>query len=93
MGPVGNSHAPLSTNCSSWVGMEKNTYKTLNDLQYTYLRMIYSCPPSTPLLALRTHAGIMDCERRIWVEKVCMVASRLRQSRLSTLVKLEPPGL
>ena len=36
--------------------------------------MIYSCPPSTPLLALRTQAGMMDCERRIWVEKVCMVA-------------------
>ena len=63
----------LLANCSCWVGIGKSTYKALNELQSTYLRMIYSCPPSTPLLALRTQAGMMDCERRIWVEKVCMV--------------------
>ena len=47
----------LLANCGSWVGMGKNSYNTLNELQYTYLRLIYSCPPSTPLLSLRTQAG------------------------------------
>ena len=47
----------LLANCSSWVGIEKNIYTTLNDLQYTYLWTIYSCPLSTLLLALRTQAN------------------------------------
>ena len=33
--------------------MGKNSYNTLNELQYTYLFLIYSCPPSTSLLSLR----------------------------------------
>ena len=71
----------LLANCSSWIGIGKNTYKILNESLNTYLRMIYSCPPSTPLLALRTQAGMMDCERRIWVEKVCMVARVLHTQK------------
>ena len=59
----------LIANCGSWIGIGTQTYKTLNEIQNTYLRMIYSCPPSTPLLALRTQAGMMDLQQRIWVEK------------------------
>ena len=43
--------------------------------------MIYSCPPSTPLLALRTQAAMMDCEHRIWVEKASLVARILHSSQ------------
>ena len=38
----------LLANCGSWVGIGKQSYKTLNEIQFKYLRMIYSCPPSTP---------------------------------------------
>ena len=71
----------LLANCGSWVGIGKETYKTLNDLQCKYLRMIYSCPPSTPLLALRTQAGMMDCENRIAIEKVCLVGRILHSGK------------
>ena len=71
----------LLANCGSWVGIGKETYKVLNDLQYKYLRMIYSCPPSTPLIALRTQAGMMDCENRIAVEKVCLVGRILHTGK------------
>ena len=64
----------LLANCGSWVGIGKQTYHSLNELQLKYLRLIYSCPPSTPLLALRTQAGMMDMENRIAMEKVCLVA-------------------
>ena len=67
----------LLNNCGSWMGIGKNIHNTLNELQYTYLRMIYSCPPSTPLLALRTQAGMLDMEHRVWTEKVCLVARLL----------------
>ena len=46
-----------------------------------YLRMIYSCPPSTPLLSLRSQAGMLDCESCIWVEKVSLVARILHSSQ------------
>ena len=53
----------LIANCGSWIGIRTQTYKTLNEIQNTYLRMIYSCPPSTPPLALRTQAGMMDLQQ------------------------------
>ena len=43
----------LLANCGSWMGMEKAAYKQINQLQDSYLRMVYSCPPSTPIPALR----------------------------------------
>ena len=56
-------------NSGSWVGIGPKTYKTLNEIQYTYFKMIYSCPPSTPLLALRTQAGMMDLETLFGLRK------------------------
>ena len=70
----------LLANCGSWAGIGTKTYKSLNELQNMYLRMIYSCPPSTPLLSLRSQAGMLDCESRIWVEKVSLVARILHSS-------------
>ena len=61
----------LLANCGSWVGIGKQTYKILNEIQFKYLRMIYSCPPSTPLISLRTQAGMLDMQNRIAIEKVC----------------------
>ena len=67
----------LLSNCGSWMGMTRKIKNLLNEQQNMYLRMIYSCPPSTPLLALRTQAGMLDMEHRVWVEKVCLVARLL----------------
>ena len=39
--------------------MQKNVV-LLNEQQNMFLRMIYSCLPSTPLLTLKTQAGILD---------------------------------
>ena len=45
-----------------------------------YLCMLYSCPPSTPLLALSTQAGMPDMQQRVELEKICIV-SRLLHTR------------
>ena len=67
----------LLNNCSSWIGANKKTANLLNEQQNMYLRMIYSCLPSTPLPALRTQAGMLDMQQRVWLEKVCIVARSL----------------
>ena len=43
--------------------------------------MINSCPPSTPLLSLRSQAVMLDCESCIWVEKLSLVARILHSSQ------------
>ena len=40
------------------VAIGKQDFKQLNQLQDMYLRMTYSCPPSTPLPALRALVGL-----------------------------------
>ena len=39
--------------------------------------MIYSCPSSTPVSALRAMAGMLDMEFRVWLEKVTLVSAIL----------------
>ena len=67
----------LLANCGSWVGIGKEALKTLKELQHSYLRMVYSCPPSTPIPALRALAGILDMEHKVAMEKVCLVTTIL----------------
>ena len=67
----------LLNNCGTWVGVGKSAIKTLDKLQNDYLRLIYACPPSTPIPALRAMAGMLDMEHRIWLEKVSLVTSVL----------------
>ena len=38
----------ILANCGSRVGIGKETYKTLNEIQFKYLHMIYSCPLLSP---------------------------------------------
>ena len=63
----------LLANCGSWVAISKTALKTLNSLQNLFCRLIYSCPDSTPIPALRGEAGLLDMEHRIMMEKVCLV--------------------
>ena len=63
----------LLANCGSWVGISKTSLKILNNLQNLYCRLIYSCPDSTPIPALRGEAGLWNMEERIMMEKVCLV--------------------
>ena len=67
----------LLFNCGSWVGISKTSIKTLDALQNLYCRLIYSCPDSTPLPALRGEAGLLYMEHRIMREKICLVTSIL----------------
>ena len=70
----------LLSGCGSWIGIGKKIFDKLDEIQNEYLRMIYSCPPSTPKPALRSQAGMLNMEHRIWVEKVCVV-TRLMNTR------------
>ena len=67
----------LLANCGSWVGASKQAFKQLNLLQDSYLRMTYSCPPSTPIPALRALAGVWDIEHKVALEKVCLITTIL----------------
>ena len=67
----------LLSGCGAWVGAGKNIYQKLDEIQNEYLRLIYSCPPSTPKPALRSQAGMPNMKHRIWLEKVSLVSSIL----------------
>ena len=71
----------LLNNCGSWIGATKKIANLLNEHQNMFLRLIYSCPPSTPLLALRMQVGMLNMEQRVGPEKVCFVA-RLLHTRV-----------
>ena len=72
--------AKLLANCGSWVAIGKEAFKQLNQLQDSHLRMTLSCPPSTPLPALRALAGLWDMEHKVAMEKVCLVTT-IRHNR------------
>ena len=59
----------LPANCGSWVGIGKEIYHSLNKLWIKYWRSIYSCLPSTSLIALRTQAGMLNMQKCINVYK------------------------
>ena len=60
----------LLANCGSWVACGKIAFKQLNLLQNSYLRMVYACPPSTPVPALRALAGCGTLSTR-WPWRRC----------------------
>ena len=59
----------------------KTDLKDLEGYSVQVPAYIFVCPPSIPLLALRTQAGMMDMENRIAVEKVCLVARIMNSSK------------
>ena len=76
--------------------MTKKIVNILDDLQNTYLRMIYSCPPTTLLPTLRTSAGMLDMETRVWMEKVCLTTRILHtreeeENHCTIVIGVHPP--
>ena len=69
----------LLANCGSWVRIPKSALKTLNNTQNIYCKLIYSCPDSTPLPALRGEAGLLDFQHRIMVEKICLLTKIMNE--------------
>ena len=69
----------MLSDCGSWVKIPKKALKTLNETQSLYCRLIYSCPDSTPIPALRGEAGLLDFEHRIMCEKICLVTRLMNQ--------------
>ena len=69
----------LLSNCGSWVGSLQRHYNTLDDLQNMFCRLVYSCPDSTPLPALRGEAGLLGMKHRVWTQKVNLVTRILHQ--------------
>jgi hypothetical protein len=64
----------LLANCGSWVGISRKAIELADEAQNMYCRLIYSCPASTPKPVLRGEAGLLNCEHRIMLEKVCLVS-------------------
>ena len=69
----------MLSDCGSWVKIHKKALKTLNETQSLYCRLIYSCPDSTSIPALRGEAGLLDFEHRIMCEKICLVTRLMNQ--------------
>ena len=67
----------LLSGCGGWIGAGSRIYQKLDRIQDKYLSMIYSCPPSTPKPALRSHAGMTNMKTRIRLKKICVVSSIL----------------
>ena len=72
--------ASLLANSGTWVKLEKEDIKKLNDIFHEFLRNIYSCPPSTPLPALRSQAGMVSIEYLVYREKICLVSKLLHRT-------------
>ena len=72
--------ASLLANSGTWVKLNKEEVKKLNDLFHEFLRNIYSCPPSTPLPALRSQAGKVSMEYLVDREKICLVGKLLHRT-------------
>ena len=72
--------ASLLANCGTWVKLEKEEIKKLNKVFHEFLRNIYACPPSTPLPALRSQAGMVSIEYLVWTEQICLVSKLLHGS-------------
>lgn len=70
----------ILSNCGSWVKLTKKAIGQLEECQNTYLRMVYSCPPSTPLPALRSQAGMPSMLHRVWTEQICLVSKILHRT-------------
>ena len=71
----------LLANCSTWVKISAEKIKKLNQFQNQYLCMIYSCPPSTPLSALRSQAWGLGLNRGfIWRKSTWWLSSSTRQN-------------
>jgi hypothetical protein len=64
----------------SWVKLSKKALGLLEECQNQYLRMTYSCPSSTPVPALRSQAGMVSMQHRVWTEQICLVAKILHRS-------------
>ena len=67
----------LLAKCGSWVGAGKQAFRQLNLLKDSYLRMTYSCPPSTTIPALQALAGVWYIEHKVALEKVCLTTTIL----------------
>ena len=70
----------ILANCGSWVKLSKKALGLLEECQNQYLRMTYSCPSSTPVPALRSQAGMVSMQHRVWTEQICLVAKILHRS-------------
>ena len=63
----------LLSGCGAWIGIGKKTYEKLDGIQNDFLKMIYSCNPTTPKPSLRIQAGMCSMKHRVWIEKLCVV--------------------
>ena len=63
----------LLYNCSTWVDMGKEALKVLNDLQDSFLRLLWGTGPGAPKVALRADTATRSMSSRIWREKIMLL--------------------
>ena len=65
----------LLYNSGTWVEMDRETEKRLEDLQPFFLRLFLQVSVSTPCVALRSETGMLAIRLRVEKEKVMLVVA------------------
>ena len=73
----------LLNNAQSWMEIDQETLKKLDDLQYSFLRILLSTPSSTPRAALAWDCGAIKMKYRIMEKKLNFLNYILNQSENS----------
>ena len=73
----------LLNNSSTWIGINDDHYKLLDNYLYDFLRALLQLPGSTPLACLRGATAVMAMKWRVWHEKLLLVfAMRLQEGEV-----------
>ena len=70
----------------TWVEMNSNTVKKLNNLQNWFIRLILQIGPGAPVASLCWETGFLDMEIRAWRDLIMMVID-LRNMEANTLAR------
>ena len=76
----------LLTNCGTWMMIQEDTIKKLNDLQNLCILVLLKMPHSTPRLATRALSGLLGMKWRIWKQKISLVGA-IKKLEDNTLAK------
>ena len=65
----------LLNNAESWIELDKEAEDQLDELQYTFLRVVLQTPGTTPKPALLFETGEMPMKYRVYSKKLTFVNS------------------
>ena len=62
----------LLSGAGSWTGISQESKRTLNKLQFNYLRKALEIGPGAPLASVLWECGVLERELRVWKEMVLL---------------------